>query len=79
MKLEVSLDRDWLNEYGDTIGEMIQVEIERAVKAEVNRVVREVVKADVDKLRERIAKMMREIPSNKVDAYLTRISREGLD
>lgn len=78
MKLQVSLDDGWMDEYSDTLGEQIEAEIERCVKAEVNRVISVAVKQHVDQLRERIAAMMRNIPSKKLDDYLLRISREGL-
>lgn len=78
MKLQVSLDDGWMDEYSDTLGQQIEAEIERAIKAEVNRVISSVVKQHVDQLRDRIAKMMRDIPSKKLDDYLLRLSREGL-
>lgn len=78
MKLQVSLDDGWMDEYGDSLGVQIEAEIERCIKAEVNRAISVAVKQHVDQLRERIAVMMRNIPSKKLDDYLLRISREGL-
>lgn len=78
MKLEINLDKDWVDEYCDTLGEKIEAEIERCIKAEVNRAISAAVKQHVDKLRDRLAEMMRNIPSKKLDDYLARISREGM-
>lgn len=54
MNLSVSLDDQWVNDYEDTIAELIQQEINEAVRAEVKRVINKIVKDHVETLRKQI-------------------------
>lgn len=75
MQLEIRLDKEWQDEYSETIQQLIEAEIERCVKAEVKRVISDIVKERIDQLRERIAKQMRDLPSAKLDGFLIKLSR----
>jgi len=78
MKLEINLDDKWVNDYEETIAEMIKFEIDDCVRKEVRKVIQGLVKESVDKFRDQLARKMRELTPAKLDQYLIKISKEGL-
>lgn len=78
MKLEISLDDKWVNEYEDTVAQLIKYEIDDCIRKEVRKVIQGLVKESVDKFRDQLARKMKELTPKKLDEYLVRISKEGL-
>jgi len=75
MKLEIALDKAWVDDYSTHIQELIEQEIDIRVRAEVKKIIADIVKQRIDALRERIAQQMRDLPSAKLDDFLLKLSR----
>lgn len=75
MKLQVNLDDKWINDYEETIAQLISYEINAAVKAEVKKIVTAFVKVQLDSVRKEIESQIKKTTPAKLAKLLETLNQ----